>query len=137
GRQYRVKDDFAGRAIKCKQCGAKVVVPAVQESGFAEEEDDWMTVETPPSLPKRKKKPTASGGRPTKSKPGKSKSSSGSTGGGASAGKKMFAVIGMGVGGLIILGGVMGVVNGNMRGIRAVITGCVVIGVCIGWFRGE
>jgi predicted Zn finger-like uncharacterized protein len=32
---YRVADDAAGKAIKCKKCGARVPVPATDEDGAA------------------------------------------------------------------------------------------------------
>jgi predicted Zn finger-like uncharacterized protein len=43
---YRVSDDAAGKAIKCKKCGARVAVPAAEAAG-----DDDLNVNEPSATP--------------------------------------------------------------------------------------
>lgn len=67
---YRLKDEFAGKRIKCKQCGAVVPVPRPGSRQAVVEEDPWD--DSPPEAPrlaassgkKRRKKKAASGGPP-------------------------------------------------------------------------
>lgn len=131
GKRYRLKDSLAGRRIKCKDCGAaiNVIDPAdAMEDEWNDGDDfggDLGAYGDEPAMPAPKKR---KGGKK------KSKKNSGDTPG---IGKRIFAVIGMAVGALITVGSVFAIVGGNMRGIRGVITGLVIIGVCIGWFKGS
>ena len=67
---YRLKDEFAGKRIKCKQCGAVVPVPRPGRQAVAEAEEPWDETPEEPQRPapgrakKKRKKKAASGGGP-------------------------------------------------------------------------
>lgn len=75
-KRYRVKDELAGRKIKCKQCGGpiKVEVPqAVPDDEWGDEGYDEEIPAAAPPPPRRKK---GTGKKPAKKSAGKARSSS-------------------------------------------------------------
>ncbi len=123
-KQYRVKDKRAGTTLDCKQCGATMSVPNAE----MQDNEDWGDYDpdpiSGPSLPKRRK---AKGTSKKKSKPQSTK---------PSVGKRLFAIIGMALGGLIVAGSIYAMVQGKPRAVRGIFTGCVIFGVSLNWFRG-
>jgi len=91
---YKVRDDRAGQTLKCKSCDAKIRVPAADD----EIEDLYEDYEEP-SASTRKKKKSA----PAKKKKKTKKSISISPG---KAVKKLFGVISLAIGGLILFGAI-------------------------------
>jgi hypothetical protein len=52
GQSSRVKDEFAGRKIRCRSCGAVLVVPRPEPAGDVEDEaSDLLLADSPSSRP--------------------------------------------------------------------------------------
>lgn len=68
GKAYRVKDESAGKRMKCKECGAAILIPAPDADDFDDEEvDEEFDCEEPPhrtsGQSSRKSKPSRSSRR--------------------------------------------------------------------------
>ena len=126
GKRYRVKDELAGRRIKCKQCGAKIVVEdpfaaaddwgsSYDDDGYGADPfggggDDPYGAAAPPPRKKKKKK---TGSR--------SASSSRSVSSGKPFWKLPVGILGM-LGCLALIGlGVIGIMDGRVRAARAIV----------------
>jgi dienelactone hydrolase len=57
GREYRVKDELAGKKIRCKDCDTVVVIPQADADDLGFDDDDLADAESAPALspPSRKK----------------------------------------------------------------------------------
>ena len=51
-------------------------------------------------------------------------------------GKRIFAVIGMAVGGVVIFGGILSMMNGNKKAANGIRMGVLILIVSFGWFKG-
>ncbi len=122
-KRYRVKDNLAGRRIKCKQCEAVMVVPDPMSA-----DDEWGDYEDEPELPPPRAKSA-------KRKPNRKKTTK-PVSEGPGLGKKVFAVIGMALGVVVAIGSVVALLNGTPRAVRGIGTGCIITAVSFGWFRG-
>jgi hypothetical protein len=63
GKKYQVKDDFAGKKFKCKDCGETVKVPAEQIDDLEDYEEDEEEEEDDFDAPVRRPKKRSSSGR--------------------------------------------------------------------------
>ena len=55
-KQYRVRDDLAGRKIRCKECGTGLQIPSDEEPLFDEIDEDELISDAMPARRKPKKK---------------------------------------------------------------------------------
>lgn len=137
GKTLRVKDEFAGKRVRCPGCGEPLRIPTrsvVSEDDFLEDDpqednaDEEENYER--ALPSRRssKKNSRSG---KKSKRGKQH------GGFALTWRRVGGVLAILLGILVSIGILLAVANGNMRAIRAVVFALVLFGTGITWLRGE
>lgn len=91
---YKVRDERAGQALKCKSCGAKIRVPAADEEVEDLYEDYGEPVEQP-----RKKKKSAQVKKKKKSKQGINISP-------GKVVKKIFGCLALAIGGLMVVGAI-------------------------------
>jgi hypothetical protein len=63
GKKYQVKEDFAGKKFKCKDCGETVKVPAEQIDDLEDYEEDEEEEEDDFDAPVRRPKKRSSSGR--------------------------------------------------------------------------
>lgn len=84
GRDYRVKDELAGKKIRCKDCETAIIIPT-------SDEDDDFADEPPEELPTPAARPKKKAAKPAKKRP---------SSGGMSTGMKWVL-------GLLVAGGVM------------------------------
>jgi len=120
---YKVKDERAGQTLKCKSCGSKIRVPAVEE-----EFEDLSADYGEPIAQPRKKKAVPS--KPKKKKTSTRKSLNISVGGIV---KKTFGVLAMALGILILVGAFYALIAGDAADGRRSrpVGGLVMAGVCM------
>ena len=124
-REYRVKDELAGRSVTCKDCGTKIAVPSVEA-----DDDEWGDYdEEPVPVPARRK--SKSSGSASK----KSKKEAGESSG--PVWKKIMGPLAMVLGVIIAGFSVFSLIDGNGRAVRGIITGFVFAGVGFRWLRGS
>lgn len=118
---YKVKEERAGQTLKCKSCGSKMRVPAVEE----ELEDLSADYGEPIAQPRKKKAIKAK-----KKKTSTRKSLNISVGGIV---KKTFGVLAMALGILILVGAVYALFAGDAADGRRSrpVGGLVMAGVCM------
>lgn len=134
GKTLRVKDEFAGKKVRCPDCSSPVKIPAasvLSDADFEPEEDEEWDDE-PQDLPKKSKSGKSKSGK-SKSKKGKRKSS----GGGPSPLGLIGGVLAILLGVASLIGIGLSLANGNLRALRAIIFPFVCIGVGVAWLRGK
>ncbi|MGZ0167174.1 MAG: MJ0042-type zinc finger domain-containing protein [Planctomycetales bacterium] len=123
-REYRVKDELAGRGVTCKDCGTKINVPDPDA-----EDEEWDDYDEEPAPAPARRRPKKSG----TSKKSKKKTAESS----GPVWKKIMGPLAM-ILGLVIAGfSVFSLIDGNGRAVRGIITGCVFTGVGFNWLRGS
>ncbi len=121
-REYRVKDELAGRRVTCKDCGTKINVPDLDQ-----EDDEWGDYEDEPAPAPVRRRPKKSSGGSKKNK--KASESSGAVW------KKIMGPLAMLLGVVIAGFSLMSLLDGNGRAVRGIITGCVFAGVGFKWLK--
>lgn len=123
-REYRVKDEHAGRRVTCKGCGTKIAVPSVEA-----DDDEWGDYdEEPAPAPVRRKSKKSSVSNKSKKK---SADSSGPVW------KKIMGPLAMVLGVVIAGFSIFSLIDGNGRAVRGIVTGFVFAGVGFRWLRGS
>ena len=124
-REYRVKDELAGRSVSCKDCGSKIAIP--DSDAYGEEWDDYDEEPAPAPVRQRSKKKKSKGGS-------KKKASAESSG---AVWKKIMGPLAILLGVVIAGFSVLAILDGNGRAVRGIVTGCVFVGVGFKWLRDE
>jgi hypothetical protein len=132
GKKLKVKDEYAGKRIRCPECSEPVKVPKVEpEESFLVDLDD-IEDESEKELPRprsRSKKSTK------KSSAKKKRQSSGS----GITGKKIFGVLSMVIGGALLIGLVAFVFSGEFvpKRLGAFAVPIAMISMGWAWVNGE
>lgn len=61
GKEYRIKDELAGKRIKCKECGAVITIPSLEVEEIEDEDDEPL--EAPLRRPAKSSKGSKRGSR--------------------------------------------------------------------------
>lgn len=127
-REYRVKDELAGRGVTCKDCGTKIHVPDpyAEDDEWDDYDEEAAYDEEPTPVRRRSKR--------KKSPSGSKKKAASSSG---ALWKKIMGPLAMLLGVVIAGFSVMSLMGGNGRAARGLITGIVFTGVGFKWLRDE
>lgn len=132
GRTLRLKDEMAGKRVRCPTCSETVKVPAAEpHDGFLDDIEDESSEELP--LPQaRSKKSTA------KSKKSGTRKSRRATGSGITA-KQIFGGLSLGLGSVMFVAILFFIFSGGFQLKRAggLVVPFAMIGMGWAWIKGE
>lgn len=128
GKQLKLKDSLAGKKIRCPQCSKPVAVPA---GGAAEvDEDDFLEDEVEDDFDEPPARSRGSRGNRNRKRGKRS-------GGFVFGWRQIMGVLALGLGGLIILGSTIALINGKTELVGGIGFAVLCISAGVYWIRGK